>query len=60
MSGLGRGGGGGREVREEGSEEGLEGEERFEDELRRRGWGDEGEELREVVDVASRGEEVVP
>lgn len=57
--GSGRLGRRGRKVRQERGEEGLEREEGLENELGRRGWGDEVEELREVVDVGSGGEEVV-
>lgn len=48
-----------REVGDQGSEEGLQGEERLEDVLRRRAGGDEGEEEGEVVDVGAGGEELV-
>ena len=47
----GGGCGGGRELREEREEEGVKRENRFEDVVRWRRRGDEGEEEREVVDV---------
>lgn len=49
--GTAAGGGGGRELREEREEEGVKRENRFEDVVRWRRRGDEGEKEREVVDV---------
>lgn len=51
--------GGGRDLGEEGDEEGLEGDEGFEGEVERGGGGDEGEEDGEVIDVGPRREELV-
>lgn len=56
--GLGRRGGG-RQRREERGEEGVEREEGFKGVRRRGGRGHVGEEGRQVVDVSSRGEELL-
>lgn len=59
--GVGNGifGGGRRELGDERSEERLEREERFEGVLWGRIGGDEGEEKGEVIDVSSRGQQLL-
>lgn len=59
VRGGGELGGGRSEVGEDGGKEGVERQEGFEGELRRRRGGDEGEESREVVDVGPGGEKLV-